>query len=121
MSYFRTLLIAALVGLACSLVAGHASAEKKGPKQKTTSRFFGDTSPLKMADDKLKHAAELDDEAPRFQGQHSFKVYTVQLEKDKTYRIDLKNTGDDAKFDLYLVLEDETGKELDADDDSGGG
>jgi hypothetical protein len=45
------------------------------------------------------------------------KIYMVKLKKDKTYVIDMASVD----FDTYLRLEDSQGKQLDEDDDSGGG
>jgi WD40 repeat protein/tetratricopeptide (TPR) repeat protein len=46
------------------------------------------------------------------------KIYSIRLLAGKTYQIDMKHLGN--KLDPYLRLEDETGKELAYDDDSGG-
>jgi len=96
-------------------MAGGAAATTK-----TNSRFQGKAMEFALKDGKGTQIGELTEKDPVVQ-QHYFKIYTVQLEKGKTYRIDYKDAGDDPKFDPFLFLEDAEGNGIDQDDDSGGG
>jgi thiol-disulfide isomerase/thioredoxin len=112
----KSLALAVLFGLVVS-----AGAVAAGENAKPGSRFVGKTIDLTLKDGKLSHPTEFTDDDSKFNARFHFKVFTVQLEKGKIYRIDHKGTGGDKKFDPYLILEDESGKQLDYDDDSGGG
>jgi len=86
----------------------------------TASRFKGKASELKITDGKATVTAELTSDDPTVQAHH-FKIFNVNFEAGKTYRIEYKNAGDDPKFDPFLFLEDASGKTLGNDDDSAGG
>jgi thiol-disulfide isomerase/thioredoxin len=117
----RTWLMAFLLMLGC-LLSGVDAGDKKtndktkqdGPK--TNSRFQAKPIELNLKDGKASYAGDLTDMDAAFQ-KHYFKVFTVQLEKGKTYRIDHKDRGGDPKFDALLFLEDADGTQLDANDD----
>ncbi len=126
LSFRRIWLTASLLGLGCLLLAGAgvgAEEKKKEEKKKagTTSRFPGKTIDLKLKDGKALQEAEFTENDPKALGRFHYKVFTVQLEKGKIYRIDHRGNGDDPKFDPYLILEGNDGVQLEADDDSGGG
>jgi thiol-disulfide isomerase/thioredoxin len=89
------------------------------PKESDT-RFPGSPTELKLTDGKVTHTTELTKDDPLGQ-ERRYKVFAVRLEKDGVYRIDLKDAGENAKFDPFLFLETPAGKVVDADDDSGGG
>ncbi|MBI3823531.1 MAG: redoxin domain-containing protein [Planctomycetes bacterium] len=117
---------AAFAVLACLLVAGidvGANDVKKEEKKKasTASKFTGKTIDLKLKDGKLDYTTEFTADDPKALTRFHYKVFTVQLVAGKLYRIDHKGTGDDAKFDPYLFLEDADGNTLEQDDDGGGG
>lgn len=120
-----TWLLAAVLGIGCLLLAGNAGADDKKPVEKkkagTTSKFTGKTIELKLTDGKVTRESALDENDPKALTRFHYKVFTVQLEKGKLYRIDYKGPADDAKFDAYLFFEDADGNQLEADDDSGGG
>ena len=87
----------------------------------TASMFkAGKAIELTLKDGKASYTGELtkDDAVVRL---HHFKVFTIKLEGGKTYRIEHRDAGDDAKFDPFLFLEDAQGKVLANDDDSAGG
>jgi thiol-disulfide isomerase/thioredoxin len=88
--------------------------KKDGPK--TNSRFQAKPIELNLKDGKVSYPGDLTDKDAAFQKHHS-KVFTVNLEKGKTYRIDHKDRGDDPQFDALLLLEDADGNQLDANDD----
>src|SRR5262249_52104082 len=90
-------------------------------QDKLISKFTGKTIPLTLKDGKAKVETAFEETDPRFRNNFHYKVFTVKLEKGKIYRIDHRGAAGDPKFDPYLVLEDETGKQVDVDDDSGGG
>ena len=121
---FRKLWLAAsLLALGCGLLAvvEAGAEEKKQDDKKVVSKFVGKTIELKLTDGKVKHEAEFDKDDAKALGRFHYKVFTVQLEQGKIYKIDHRGSGGDPKFDPYLFLEDPAGTQLEADDDSGGG
>jgi thiol-disulfide isomerase/thioredoxin len=92
----------------------------KGGPAPGASKFTAKAIELKLKNGKVTHESYFNDEDPVVQN-HYYKVFTVKLEKDTTYRIDHKDRGDDPMFDPFLFLEDSDGKTLANDDDSGGG
>jgi hypothetical protein len=66
--------------------------------------------PLKVGKDGLKLKGKLTKETKNVQ-------YAIALEEGQTYQIRLNSKS----FDAYLFLKDAKGKQLDYDDDSGGG
>jgi hypothetical protein len=125
MPHGKTWLTAALLGLGCLFLSGASAGggekNQQEKKKALVSQFVGKTIELKLKDGKVEHAAELDKDDSKALGRFHYKVFTVQLEKGKIYRIDQRGTADDPKFDPYLFLEDGDGVQLEADDDSGGG
>jgi thiol-disulfide isomerase/thioredoxin len=114
----------ALVGLLWAGTTTHAGAQEKkkaDTAQGPAASMFkaGKAIELTLTDGKASYTGELtkDDPAVRF---HYFKVFTIKLEAGKTYRIEDRDAGDDAKFDPFLFLEDAQGKVLANDDDSAG-
>jgi thiol-disulfide isomerase/thioredoxin len=94
-----------LLGLAAGLLA---------PAPRT--RAGDDKKPILKKDDKLT----ADDERDRSRKQSYAKVYEVKLKGGQAYRIDMTTTEDPKKFDPYLRLENDKGRQLAFDDDSGG-
>ena len=84
----------------------------------SNSRFQGQARELKLKDGKASFIGELSSKDNLVLKSY-YKLFTVQLEKGKTYRID-RATGGDPKFDSLLFLEDADGTMLALDDDSGG-
>lgn len=127
LNFRNRLLPAVLVGFGCLCGIAHAGAgEKKQPdkkqeEKKLASKFAGKTIDLKLKDGKVEYPTEFDEKDPKVFGQFRYKIFTVQLEKGKIYRIDHRGTGGDPQFDPYLFLEDAAGNQVDFDDDSGGG
>jgi thiol-disulfide isomerase/thioredoxin len=120
LSFRNRMLFAMLIGLGC--LCGAASAgEKKQEGKKLASQFTGKTIDLTLKEGKVEYPSELDDKDPKAVGNRRYKIFTVQLEQGKVYRIDHRGTGGDPKFDPYLILEDAAGVQLDFDDDGGGG
>jgi thiol-disulfide isomerase/thioredoxin len=119
---FRELWLAAfLLMLGCLLTGVDAGDKKSNDKSnqdgpKTNSQFKAKPIELNMKDGKASYAGDLTEMDAAFQKRY-FKVFTVQLEKGKTYRIDHKDRGGDPKFDALLFLEDANGTQLDANDD----
>jgi thiol-disulfide isomerase/thioredoxin len=96
--------------------------EKKQEDKKNVvlaSKYVGKAIELKLTDGKANYPAELNEKDPKAFDRY-YKVFSVELEKGKTYRIDQRHRGD-PQFDSYLFLEDADGAQLDADDESGGG
>jgi hypothetical protein len=58
-----------------------------------------------------------DDAKDKVMAKSPHQVHTLKMKVGQTYQIDLVSTA----FDAYLRLEDESGKQLASDDDSGGG
>ena len=74
--------------------------------------------PKNKLDNPLDVKGKLEDNDPNDPARNQpAKTYTVKLKKDKTYIIDMSSVD----FDAYLRLEDDKGKQLAEDDDSGGG
>ena len=126
LSVRNRMLFAALIGLGClcgAAGAGEKNQEEKKQeeKKKSVSKFSGKTIELKLKDGKVEYPTEFANEDPKAFNQFHYKIFTVQLEQGKIYRIDHRGTGDDPKFDPFLFLEDANGVQLDQDDDSGGG
>ena len=117
-------IMAFLFVLGCSVLSGvNVGAEEKKQEAKRkvvlASKYVGKAIELKLTDGKVNYPAELNEKDPKAFDRY-YKVFSVQLEKGKTYRIDQRDRGD-PQFDGYLFLEDADGAQLDADDDSGGG
>lgn len=85
----------------------------------TGSRFKGEPIKLTFKDGKASYTGELVEADPA-NFSHYYKLFSIELEKDKSYRIVHRDAGKDSKFDPYLVLEDAVGAMIAADDDSGG-
>ncbi len=83
----------------------------------TGSRFAGTPIELKLKDGKASYSGELNEkDASVFK--RSFKLFTVELEKGTTYRLEVR--ADDPKLlDAYLFLETAAGFLLKADGGSG--
>jgi hypothetical protein len=81
------------------------------------SAFVGKAVPLVLKDGKARHEGELTADDPTVANKF-YKVFTIQLDTGKTYRID--HRGGSPGFDAYLFLEDADGNKLAEDDDSGG-
>jgi len=81
------------------------------------SAFVGKAIPLVLKDGKARHEGELTADDPTVANKF-YKVFTIQLDTGKTYRID--HRGGSPGFDAYLFLEDTDGNSLASDDDSGG-
>lgn len=117
----RIWLTAVSLGLGCLalLVSAQAfvTAGEKKADAGSASRFKAKPIELVPKGGKVTYAGELTGEDAKFQN-HYFKVFTVQLEKGKVYRIDHKNAGDDPKFDPLLFLEDVGGAQLEMNDDA---
>ncbi len=111
-------LVFALLGSAIVHAADTKDVKGKEPPTAgtTASRFKGKAIELKLKDGKVSYAGELSADDANFQNHH-FKVFTVQLEKGKTYGFDHRNAGDDPKFDPLLFLEDAAGNQLEMNDD----
>src|SRR5260221_9527194 len=100
-----TWLAAFALGLGCLLLPGldvgagdkKTDDKKKQDGPKTNSQFKTTPIELKLKDGKVSYAGELTDKDVSVQ-KHYFKVFTVQLEKGKTYRIDHRDRGGDPKF-----------------------
>jgi hypothetical protein len=84
------------------------------------SKFKGKAIPLAMKDGKAFYSGELNEKDPSA-FKHYYKLFSVELEADKTYRIDYKNAGEDKNFDPHLYLEDGNEAALANDDDGGDG
>jgi hypothetical protein len=84
------------------------------------SKFKGTPIELKIKDGKATHAGELNEKDPTA-FKHYYKLFTVELEEGKTYRIDLKNAGEDKNFDPHLYVEDAAENAVANDDDGGDG
>src|SRR5262249_5576113 len=71
----------------------------------TVSKFKGEAIPLKLQDGKASYSGELNEKDPTA-FKHYYKIFTVELEKGKTYRIDYKDDSGDPKkgFDAHLYL-----------------
>ncbi len=126
LSYRNRMLAAFLVGLGCLCGAAGAGDKKQDEKKqeekkKSVSKFSGKAIELKLKDAKVEYPTEFSNDDPKAFNQFHYKIFTVQLEQGKIYRIDHRGTGDDPKFDPFLFLEDANGVQLDQDDDSGGG
>jgi len=83
------------------------------------SEFASQAIALTLKDGKVTYTGDLtlkDAMAKK----HHYKVFTVQMEKDIEYRIDLKNAGPSANFDPLLFLEDANRVRITSDDDGGG-
>jgi len=95
-------------------VSGICLGQRAGTVYLTACRF----SKAPVQDDLFKADGQLtnDDPKDRVRTSSVHKVHTVKMTAGKTYTIDLVS-GD---FDAYLRLEDSMGKQLAADDDSGG-
>lgn len=90
---------------------------QKQPLQ-TGSKFQGKPMELKLKDGKAIYEGELTPKDATAQGRY-FKLFTVQLEQGKVYRIDHR-AGDQKEIDAYLFLEDADGTQLEANDDAPG-
>jgi thiol-disulfide isomerase/thioredoxin len=130
----KIFLTAGLLVLGCFLLTGSITAGDKKPEDKkvekkagdtksagevaskTVSRFNAKAIELKLKNDMVSYPGELTDADATLQN-HYYKVFTVVLEKGKTYRIDHKDRGGDPKFDAFLFLEDADGTQLDVNDD----
>ena len=121
LSIRNLLLLGFLLGLGLCAAGANAGEKKQDEKKKLASKFVGKTIELKLKDAKVEYPAEFDEKDPKAFNQFHYKVFTVQLEQGKIYRIDHRGTGGDPKFDPYLFLEDANGVSLEQDDDSGGG
>jgi thiol-disulfide isomerase/thioredoxin len=126
LSVRNRILFAALIGLGClcgAAGAGEKNQEEKKQeeKKKSVSKFSGNAIELMLKEGKVEYPAEFTNDDPKAFNQFHYKIFTVQLEQGKIYRIDHRGTGDDPKFDPFLFVEDANGVTLDQDDDSGGG
>ena len=108
-----------LLGMGGLALTG-VTADAGGDKKVGASIFQGKTIALTMKDGKASFTGELSDTDLAVRNHH-FKIFTVQFEQGKTYRIDYKATGDDPQFDPYLFFEDAGGTSIENDDDGGGG
>ena len=82
---------------------------------KVASEFQAEPIALKWQDEKVQHIGLLEEKDALALGRH-YKVFTLDFEADKSYRISNKS-GD---FDSYLILEDADGKRLAENDDAEG-
>ncbi|MBI3823532.1 MAG: PPC domain-containing protein [Planctomycetes bacterium] len=83
------------------------------------SRFQGKPIELTIKDGSATYTGDLTESDPTNYS-HYYKLFTVKLEKGKTYRLDHRDAGKNPEFDPYLVLESPAGAPLATDDDSGG-
>ena len=84
----------------------------------TGSKYTSKAIELKLKDGKASYTGEFTEkDATAFK--RYYKLFNVQFEKGKTYRID--HSSKQPEFDAYLFLEDADGTQLEADDDGGGG
>jgi thiol-disulfide isomerase/thioredoxin len=81
----------------------------------SAARSGDDNKPILKKDDKLTD----DDTRDKVRQQAYAKIYTVRLKGGQTYRIDMV-AKDKVKFDPYLRLENDKGKQVAEDDDGGG-
>ncbi len=121
LSLRKLMLPAFLLGLGLCAAGAGAGEKKQEEKKKLASKFVGKTIDLKLKDGKVEYPAVFDDNDPKAYDKFHYKVFTVQLEQGKIYRIDHRGTGGDPQFDPYLFLEDANGVTIEQDDDSGGG
>lgn len=75
--------------------------------------------PLKDGSGQVDGQLTKDDPKDTVRKVSSAKVYAIDLKSGKEYQIDLISKEPAGEFDTYLRLEDATGKQLAADDDSG--
>jgi hypothetical protein len=90
--------------------------DKKTPLA-TGTIFTGKASELKLKDDKTTYVGELTEKDPAAFRRY-YKLFSVPLEQDKTYRIE-NRAADPKTLDAYLFLEDTGGAPLESDGTSG--